>query len=364
MTDRGRIELRLRDPEFTLDVGFMLRSGITILFGPSGAGKSTLLDCIAGLRLLDEGRIEVSGVVFFEHASAINRSVQWRRVGYVFQELALFPHLSVEQNITYGIASLPKNVRRERVDRIVEAMRISHLRRRRPAEISGGEARRVALARSLVTDPRILLLDEPLAGLDIPTRSKIVDDLRAWNELHRIPILYVTHQRDEVFALGERVLLMEQGRIVADGAPHEVMAAAQNLTAAQLGGFENVFEAVVQSMNPARGTMTCGLSGIEIETPLFHVEGGQRVQIGIRAGDVLVAAVEPVGLSARNILRGRIVNLAERDMIVAARVACGVEVEVHLTLAARDALDLTPGREVWLVVKTHSIHVAAKDRRG
>ncbi len=357
----GRVEAQLRFPEFSLDVAFPLHPGITILFGASGAGKSTLLDCIAGLRAPDAGRIELDEVVFFERASGVDRPARRRRVGYVFQYLALFPHLSVEQNIAYGIMHMPNDARHERVNQIMEAMRISNLKKRRPSEVSGGEGQRVALARSLVTDPRILLLDEPLAGLDGPTRSGIVSDLRAWNESHRVPILLVTHQRDEVFALGERVLIMEAGKIVADGAPHEVMTAAHGLTSAQLGGFENVFSALVKSINEARGTMSCllGWSGVELETPLFLAGVGQRVRIGIQAGDILLAVVKPVGLSARNIVSGRIVTMAQRDMIVAARVDCGVEVEVHLTLAARDALELKPGREVWLIVKTHSCHVAA-----
>jgi molybdate transport system ATP-binding protein len=239
------------------------------------------------------------------------------------------------------------------------------LRNRKPKEISGGERQRVALARALVTDPCVLLLDEPLAALDAATKSKIIDDLRAWNAAHSIPILYITHNREEVFALGDRVLVLENGRIIADGTPHCVMAAPQRESLAQLIGFENIFHAVVAAVHKDRGTMSCRINGsnVELETPLIRAQPGSPLLVGIRAGDILLATVQPAGLSARNIIPGRLLSLEQRDVIVAARVDCGlkmeVEMEVHLTLAARDSLQLQPGREVWLIVKTHSCHLMA-----
>jgi molybdate transport system ATP-binding protein len=235
------------------------------------------------------------------------------------------------------------------------------LRRKRPHEISGGERQRVALARSLVTDPTILLLDEPLAALDAPSKSRIVDDLRSWNQAHRIPILYVTHSREEVFALGERVLVLEHGSVLVEGRPHDVLSAPQQETVAQLAGFENVFDATVDAVHQDRGTMTCQLiaSNVLLETPLVRAETGAPLRVGIRAGDILLATSYPQGLSARNVLAGKVVSLVRRDVIVVARVDVGVEMEVHLTLAARDVLQLAPGREVWMVVKTHSCHLMA-----
>jgi molybdate transport system ATP-binding protein len=231
-------------------------------------------------------------------------------------------------------------------------------------EISGGESQRVALARTLVTDPEVLLLDEPLAGLDAPTKSQIIDDLRDWNQAHRIPILYVTHSREEVFALGERVLVLDAGSIVADGTPHEVMTAPIHETVAQLIGFENVLDAVVDAVHPARGTMTCRIAGeggvLMLETPLVRGGVGSTLRVGIRAGDILLATSRPTGLSARNIIPGRIQALHQRDVIVSVRVKCRVEIEAHLTLAARDSLELVPGKEVWLVIKTHSCHLMQK----
>jgi molybdate transport system ATP-binding protein len=197
--------------------------------------------------------------------------------------------------------------------------------------------------------------------LDAITKSKILDDLRSWNQAHRIPILYVTHSREEVFALGERVLVVENGRIMAQGTPHEVMAAPYQETIAQLAGFENIFEATVRSAHEERGTMTCRLAGseVDLETPLVRAEVGATLRVGIRAGDILLATVQPVGLSARNILPGKVISLDRRDVIVVARVDCGVEMSVHLTLAARDSLELQAGRDVWLIVKTHSCHLMA-----
>ncbi len=347
--------------EFVLDVSISAAPGFTILFGSSGAGKTTLLDCIAGLCPPDSGSIQVGLRTFYDSATGINLPVRARNVGYVFQDLALFPHLTVEANIAYGLAHLPAPEREQRVTTIVEAFRIRELCQRRPREISGGERQRVALARSLVTDPCILLLDEPLAALDAPTKSSILDDLRAWNEAHRIPILYVTHSREEVFALGERVIVLDRGSILARGTPHEVMGAPQQETVAQLAGFENIFQATVVAAHEDRGTMTCRLEGdkVELETPLVRARAGSLLRIGIRAGDILLATQRPEGLSARNVLPGRIVSLVRRDVIVAACVDVGVAMEVQLTLAARDALQLAPGREVWLVVKTHSCHLMA-----
>jgi molybdate transport system ATP-binding protein len=356
------VQLRkhLAGPDFALDVQFTITPGITILFGPSGAGKTTLLDCIAGLTIPDAGKVAIANRVLFDSARKVNIPVQHRGIGYVFQDLALFPHLTAQKNIEYGLISLNQTERRKQSNAILESFSIAHLRDRKPAEISGGERQRVALARALVTDPCLLLLDEPLAALDAATKSKIIADLRAWNAAQNIPILYITHNREEVFALGDRVLILENGRILADGTPHGVMAAPRRESLAQLIGFENIFYAVVAAANEDRGTMTCRLAqnhNVELETPLVRAETGSTLLVGIRAGDILLATIQPAGLSARNILPGRLLALEQRDVIVAARVNCGVEMEVHLTLAARDSLELQPGREVWLIVKTHSCHL-------
>jgi molybdate transport system ATP-binding protein len=353
------VQLRKRMGSFELDLAISLPPGITILFGPSGAGKTTLLDCIAGLTHPEAGRIATDQHVLFDSTLGINLPPQQRKVGYVFQDLALFPHLSVESNVEYGLFSLDRGERKRRSAAILELFRISHLRTRRPGKISGGERQRAALARALVIDPRILLLDEPLAALDAATKSRIVDDLRAWNHDHNIPIVYVTHSREEVFALGERVIVLEDGHLIAQGTPHQVMTAPRQETVAQLAGFENIFDVTVAAVHEDRGTMMCRLAGsnVELETPLVRAEVNSALRVGIRAGDILLASLEPKGLSARNILPGRIASLEQRDLMVVARVDCGVEMEVHLTLAARDSLQLETGNQVWLVVKTYSCHL-------
>ena len=346
---------------FTLDLACQFAAGITILFGPSGAGKTTLLDCIAGLVTPDHGKIRIGDKVCFDAERGTDVAVQDRNLGYVFQDLALFPHLSVEGNLAYGLTSLARSEREVRIRSVLQSFRIPHLRKRKPRQISGGERQRVALARALVTDPCLLLLDEPLAGLDGPTKSAIIDDLRVWNRAHRIPVLYVTHSQEEVFALGERVLVLENGRLVAQGTPHEVMTAPCRETVAQLAGFENIFDTEVISLHPERGTMNCriGNSKLELETPLVRVEAEARLRVAIGAGEILLSAIQPVGLSARNIVPGRVVSLEQRDIIVTAVVDCGVPMEVRLTLAACDDLHLRPGQGVWLIVKTHSCHLMA-----
>lgn len=360
---RAKFQKRLqsRGNEFFLDVAVDLTPGFTILFGASGAGKTTLLDCLAGLTSPDSGRISLADRVLFDSTLGVNVTTAQRRVGYVFQTLALFPHMTVEGNVAYGLAHLPPAERSRRATSLLEAFRITDLARRKARDISGGESQRVALARTLVTDPDLLLLDEPLAALDAPTKASIMDDLRDWNRTHNIPILYVTHSRDEAFALGERLIVLDCGRVVAHGTPHEVLSAPLVETVAQLAGFENIFDSVVEAVRPERGTMTCRIAGdaggVVLETPLVRGGVGSTLRIGIRAGDILLATSPPTGLSARNVIPGRIQSLEQRDVIVSARVRCRIEMEVHLTLAARDSLELTPGKEVWLVIKTHSCHL-------
>jgi molybdate transport system ATP-binding protein len=357
-----RIRKRFPNPEgsFNLNVHFRALAGFTIVFGASGAGKTTLLDCIAGLSDPDEGRIAVGGEDLYDSEKKRNVAAWKRRMGYVHQDMALFPHLTAAENVAYGLRALSAAERQMRSRDMLQAFRIDHVRDRRPAKISGGERQRVALARALVTEPRALLLDEPLAALDRPTKSLLIGDLRQWNQHHRVPILFVTHNGEEVFALGDEVIMLDAGRIVAQGQPHEVMHAPRLETVAHLSGFENIFDATVLALHEGRGTMTCrlGSSAVELETPLVRAEVGSRLRVGVRAGDLLLATESPRGLSARNVLPGTIQRLEQRDVIISAMVDCGgTEFEVHLTLAARDALELVPGKDVWVVVKTHSCHL-------
>lgn len=348
--------------EFTLDVEFEAPPGFTILFGASGSGKTTLLDCVAGLTA-PQGDIIVGERILLDSGAKADVPVRQRAIGYVMQELTLFPHLTVEQNVEYGLGHLPRPQRKEHSSAMLREFRIDHLRGQRPEQISGGERQRVALARSLVTDPCVLLLDEPLSALDATTKTKILDDLRRWNADHQIPILYVTHSREEVIALGERVVVLENGRIIAQGVPHEVLSAPSQETVAQLAGFENILEASLWLVHEDRGTLTCRVpaktagSFVLLETPLIRAQTGTLLRVGIRAGDILLAISKPEGLSARNVLPGRLISLERRDVVVFATVDCGVEMQVQMTLAARDGLKLKEGQEVWLVIKTYSCHL-------
>jgi molybdate transport system ATP-binding protein len=347
------------DGGLTLEAQFAVGNGFTILFGPSGAGKTTILDCVAGLQKPDSGRIGINGETFFDSKQQVNVPTRHRNIGYLFQTLALFPHMTVRQNIEYGLAQLDASKRQSRSSEIAESFGIAALLDRGPRKISGGERQRVALARALVTRPKALLLDEPMTALDRNTKSKILDDLRKWNEAHAVPVLYVTHEREEVYALGDRVLVLDAGKIVADGTPHEVLSRPQRESVAQLAGFENIFDCSIVAAHPEQGTMTCRIVGSEVtlEVPLTRVATGKPIRVGIRAGDILLASSQPHDLSARNILAGRILSLRQQDVTVIAEVECGVVFTVHLTPGARQSLGLETGKSVWLVLKTYSCHV-------
>ena len=344
---------------FSLRIAEEFSPGFTVLFGPSGAGKSTLLDCIAGLMRPDDGRIKLAEEIFFDAAKKISLAPQRRGIGYVFQSLALFPHLTVEENVAYGLAGTAGLQRRERIERGLESFHIQSLRNRKSRELSGGEKQRVALARSIVTNPRLLLLDEPLTGLDAGLRLAILADLRAWNAANRVPILYVTHNREEVDAIGERVVAMIDGHVRETGAPRSVLDAPRAVALAQAAGFENLLRGCVLDLRPADGVMRVALESdhCELEIPLSAAEPGEQVQVAIRAGDILLATAQPRSLSARNILRGVVDSMEVRGTLVVVAVNAGARFTVHVTPGAVRSLHLAPGLPVWLVLKTHSCHV-------
>jgi len=354
------VDIRKRlSASFALEANFAAPAGITILFGRSGSGKTTLLNCIAGLVRPDAGRIALDSRVLFDAAAKIDLAPAKRSVGFLFQDLALFPHLTAEQNVEYGLAKVPADTRRKRAAAILDAMRVGNLARRKPAEISGGEKQRVALARSLVTDPAMLLLDEPLAALDAITKSSIIADLRAWNAAHGIPIIYVTHSLQEAFAVGEAVVVLEAGKIIARGSPMDVLDAPRQETIAQLAGFENLFDATVSALHEDRGTMVCALAGsaLELEVPLTHTEPDARVRVAIRAGDIMIAKGRPHEISARNVFPATIASIRTEGHSAIATVEAGRTFEARLTLGSREDLHLQPGTQVWLVIKTYSCHL-------
>jgi molybdate transport system ATP-binding protein len=351
------VHLQKRLADFTLDVSFEAASGVTIVFGESGSGKTTLLRCVAGVTRPDAGRIAVGDRVLFDGVERVDVAPSQRNVGFVFQHLALFPHLSAYENIAYGLSHLPPDRRRDRVNAIAESFRITNLLDRRPGRISGGERQRVGLARSLVTDPDILLLDEPLSALDHATQTHIIEDLLRWNDARQIPVLYVTHSQREAFALGQRVLVVEEGTLVADGTPAEVMNAPTHERLAALVGYENVLDGNIASIHSDAGTMTVQLADAttQVETPLVEGHVGDAVRVAVRAGDILLAVQRPAGLSARNVIEGTVVSLRRTGAFVVVQVSVGPVIEVHVTPSASDELRLGEGCRVWLVIKTHSL---------
>jgi molybdate transport system ATP-binding protein len=350
--------------DFEVDVSLAVRAGITILFGASGSGKSTILRCIAGLIRPDAGRITLDDMVVFDTSHGINLPPRHRRVGFVFQQLALFPHLTVAGNIAFGLDRLPQAVRDARILDVAHSFGIEQLLDRRPGQISGGERQRVALARTLVTEPSVLLLDEPLTALDYDIQSRITDDLRRWNETHRIPVLYVTHSHREVYALGEDAIVIDRGRVIATGSPHTVLDHPEQGVVAQLAGFENLFDAVVISRAEEAGTMRVRLQGssVGLEVPLTGAAVDTNVTVAIRAGDILIASDRPSGISARNVIPALLSRVRREGptVIVDIVTESGGRFVVHVTPGGFDHLGLNIDGRLWLVIKTYSCRIGAR----
>jgi molybdate transport system ATP-binding protein len=213
------VRIVLRTKSFGLDVAFEVKPGVTVLFGPSGSGKSRTLGCIAGIVRPDEGRIALGDDVWFDDARRVELAIHERRVAYVFQSLALFPHMTAEDNVMYGInRSIPKAERRALADEMLGKMRVGHLAARRPQTFSGGEAQRVALARAFAMKPRALLLDEPFSALDAGVKLELLAEVGEWLAREKLPAILVTHHAEEATALGDQVVMLEKGRVVREAA--------------------------------------------------------------------------------------------------------------------------------------------------
>jgi molybdate transport system ATP-binding protein len=354
------IDLRFALPlaRFVLQVDLRLGGGVTALMGSSGSGKTSLLEALAGLRPRARGRIAVDEMVWLDSGGGVSLPPEARRVGYVPQDAGLFPHLTARENVRFG-ARGDGDV----VETAIETLEIRALLDRYPASLSGGEKQRIALARALATRPRMLLLDEPLASLDVLLRARILPYLVRIRDEWKVPCLYVTHNVGEALAVAERLVLLRDGKVEAAGPPAAMLGEPVVAGAAE-GGLENLLAGRVAGHDATRGVTRVALEGgLVVAVPLAGERVlGAAVTLAIRAEDVLVS-VEPVrGVSARNVYPARVELLERTGVDVTLRCALGdARPEavwlVRVTPAAVEDLALRAGTKVWLAVKSHSVRL-------
>jgi len=274
---------------FELNIHLQADAGITVLFGSSGSGKTLTLNCLAGFARPDEGRILVSNELYFDAAAKINRSPRQRRCGYIFQDHALFPHMSVRENLLFAASA--GRVSHRRIDELLEAFELADLAARKPAQLSGGQKQRAALARVMVSEPRLLLLDEPTRGLDLRLRESFYELLEETRERLQAPIILVTHQMDECLRLGDFVCLMGSGRILQAGARDAVFAKPVSVEIARSLGIYNVLPAEITALHPSRNISVLRVTDQEMTGP--YLPGcfpGKRGFLCIRESDVIVVS--------------------------------------------------------------------------
>ena len=342
---------------FALDVVFEGAAGVTVLFGPSGAGKSATLAAIAGVLAPDGGRITLGDDVLYDRAGRIVLKPEARRIGWVFQDARLFPHLSVEGNLRYGLARARGRPAPIAFDAVVGVLGLAALLRRRPRDLSGGEAQRVSIGQALLSQPRLLLMDEPLSALDAARKGEILAFIEQVRDAFALPIVYVTHSLTETVRLADRLVVMEAGRVVGEGTLSEVLARADLPLLAERTDAVAVVEGAVTDPDPARDlTLVRAGEGVWLCPPL-NKPVGAPVRLVVLARDVILAVTEPQGLSARNVLPGRIEHMTpRRDGSVLARLDVGGRLILSaLTPDAVQALALRPGLPVWAVVKSVAI---------
>jgi molybdate transport system ATP-binding protein len=354
------VDITLHRPGFTLKVAFDSPGGVTALFGRSGAGKSTIAALLAGLIKPDQGRIAVDGEVLVDRAAGIFVPPHRRRIGSVFQDGRLFPHLTVRRNLLYGAWFAGRQAAGKPLSDIVDLLGIGQLLDRRPATLSGGEKQRVAIGRALLMGPRLLVLDEPLAALDQARKDEILPYLERLRDETKLPMVYVSHSRDEVVRLADRLVVIEAGKIVSSGPIAEVSSRFDAATGAEPSA---VLSVTVSAIDPAHGLATLDFAGGQLNVPVGRLVLGQKLRLQIRARDVAIAIARPEGLSILNILPATILEMADAGpTAVGLRLDCGGTVLVaEITRLSAATLGLMPGRAVHALVKSVSFGRPAAD---
>lgn len=355
--------------DFCLRVSFSAGDNMVALFGPSGSGKSLTLHCIAGLVTPDNGAIVIDGLTVFDSRSRINLPPQKRRVGYVFQNYALFPHLTVEANIGYGLHQLPGHKRRSQVEEAIRRVRLEGMEKRLPRQLSGGQQQRVALARTLATQPRILLLDEPFSALDSAVRGRLQSELMQLLRHLSITTILVTHNLPEAYALSERMVVYDAGRILQDGHRDEVLYKPRTRSVARFTGTKNIFRGMVQSVEAEHVVIQS--NAFSVMAPQQPCRVGQEVEFCIRPESIMVVKpAQPLKEAVKeNLLDGVIVDQLPRGSVHSLyfRISSSsqdYDLEIEVPSHAYERLGLAAGKAVTVSLKMNAIHIIPEDREA
>ncbi|MCS0504372.1 molybdenum ABC transporter ATP-binding protein [Ancylobacter mangrovi] len=359
------IDIRIDRPGgFSLEAGFAApTSGVTALFGRSGAGKTTIIQAVAGVVRPDSGRIAIDGEPFFDSARGIDVPIEARRAGYVFQDARLFPHMSVERNLRYGERRSRTKERPIRFEAVVELLGIGHLLARRPHTLSGGERQRVAIGRALLAQPRLLLMDEPLAALDAARKAEILPYLERLRDEMRLPILYVSHAIDEVLRLADMVVALREGRLVAAGPVGEVMSAPEILPVVGRFDLGTLIACTVSRHDERYGLSDLAFFGGSLRVPRVEMPVGAPVRARVRARDVAIALARPEEVSVSNLLPATVEEVRLLDgpyADVVLKVGEG-HLAAMVTRESAERLALRPGLAVWAMIKTVAVDSRTTD---
>lgn len=330
---------------------------VTVLFGRSAAGKSSIIAAIAGLLRPAMGRILLDGVALFDAAARVDSPASRRRVGVVFQDSRLFPHRSVRDNLLYGWRRAPEP-RPLGLAAVVEPLGIAHLLDRRPATLSGGERQRVAIGRALLAHPRLLLMDEPLASLDGERKAELLPLIAQLPGHFGIPVIYVSHTVDEVLRLADRMVLVDQGIVLAEGSVEEVANRADFAQIAAVEGGPDAFtviNATVTGHDVPEGLTRLSFSGGMLTVPRLTAHPGERVRLRVAAGDVILALERPGGISVRNVIPARITAIAEAGPMLDVLLFAGGPLRARISRSAREELGLAPDMSVFALIKSAAL---------
>jgi molybdate transport system ATP-binding protein len=355
------VDVRHALGSFRLDARFATDGHLTALFGRSGSGKTTLVNIIAGLIKPAQGRIGVNGEVLVDTARGVFVPKHRRRVGYVFQEGRLFPHLTARQNLLYGQWFTPRAERYQDFDRIVDLLGIGRLLERRPASLSGGEKQRVAIGRALLASPRLLLMDEPLAALDEARKLEILPYIERLRDVARVPIVYVSHALAEVTRLASTIVVLSDGKVAACGPTADTMSRLDLFPLTGRAEAGAMIEARIAAHDPATGLTALSCPAGTLRVPQIDAPVGAVIRVRVRARDVMIAIKQPEGLSALNILPGVVEEIDQQAApVVDLRLNCSGQVLLaRITRHSVAALGLAPGRPAYAVIKS-----IAFDRRS